>query len=72
MARESLDEYRFEASEVSTAETRFWWLGRGAASGTAASLDQFTNYFTLRAGMIVRAHAFVSREQAFEAAGLRE
>ena len=73
---EILDEYREEVvelmdkGEVVIAEVRFH--GQGGASGASGELAQ-TDFYRLREGRIIEFRAgYRSREQALEAAGLRE
>jgi ketosteroid isomerase-like protein len=72
---DSWDEFSFEESEVRELGNAVLWLGtahmRGSTSGVELT-HEFANHFVLRAGKIVRAHGFVSWQQALEAAGLRE
>jgi ketosteroid isomerase-like protein len=50
-------------------DTRFFAAGRGSGAPVEAMLY---NVWTLRRGKAVRVHAFLSRSQALEAAGLSE
>jgi ketosteroid isomerase-like protein len=72
---ETWDEVLFEESEVREAGDTLLWLGRirlrGASSQVA--LDQeFAVHATLRNGKLARIHAFLSRQDALQAAGLVE
>ena len=72
---DSWDEFSFEESEVRELGDTVLWLGHAHMRASTSGIElthEFANYFTLRAGKIVRAHAFVSWQQALEAAGLRE
>jgi uncharacterized protein len=69
------DEPGLEVRELIEAEDQvlagLTFQGRGKQSGVATTWDIW-HVWTVRGGKVVRGQAFTSREQALEAAGLRE
>jgi ketosteroid isomerase-like protein len=73
--RESFEDLRTELTEFRDLGDRVVGFGRIHARGreSGLELDSATGWvFDLRAGKVVRAQGFLSREDALEAAGLRE
>lgn len=69
------DVFEFQESEVRDLGDSVLWLGRVKMRGSAShvELDQeFAIHTVVRAGKLVRVHAFLSWQEALEAAGLRE
>ena len=68
-------EYRFEVEDIIDAGDRVLMIIRefGRGEGSGVEVNQHTFWVqTMRNGKIVRAKLFVDRDQALEAAGLRE
>jgi ketosteroid isomerase-like protein len=74
-ARATWEDYRFELEEILDLDDHALVmgriLGRGAASGVPIS-QPLSMLFTFRDDKAVRAKSFTSKQQALEAAGLRE
>jgi ketosteroid isomerase-like protein len=69
------DEFRFDEVEVRDLGDSVLWLGRVRMRGKASQLEldqEFAHHATIAAGKVVRADAFLSWEEALEAAGLAE
>ncbi len=69
------DEVFFEESEIRDLGPAALWLGRLKLKGASSqvALDQeFAVHFELRDGKLASIHAFLSRRDALEAAGLAE
>jgi ketosteroid isomerase-like protein len=70
-----LGEWEIEVGELIDAGDQVFAMshqrGRGATSGAGAELE-LANIFTLRDGEIVRVELYRDRDEALEAAGLRE
>jgi ketosteroid isomerase-like protein len=69
------DVFRFEETEVRDLGESVVWLGHVRMKGSASQVEldqEFANHIELRDGKIVRAKAYLSWEEALEAAGLRE
>ena len=69
------DEFSLEESEVRELGDAVVWLGTAHMRASTSGIEftqEMANYMLLRAGKIVRAQAFLSWQQALEAAGLRE
>jgi uncharacterized protein len=73
--REMFDDWRFEIEEMIDAGDRVLVLGtefgRGKGSGVEIEQPRF-NVWWLRNGRVVRYRSYLDRDQALEAAGLRE
>jgi ketosteroid isomerase-like protein len=69
------DDWRVELEEIVDAGDRVVLIAResGRGKGSGIEIDQRVyGVFTLRDGKIVRWKGFIDRDQALEAAGLRE
>jgi ketosteroid isomerase-like protein len=72
---ETWDLFRFEGSQVRDLGDSVLWLGRVKMRGSAShvELDQeFAAHLVLRGGKLIRIQAFLSWQDALEAAGLAE
>jgi ketosteroid isomerase-like protein len=72
---ETWEEFRFDEVEVRDLGDSVLWLGRVRMRGKASRLEldqEFAHHATIAAGEVVRADAFLSWQEALEAAGLAE
>jgi ketosteroid isomerase-like protein len=72
---ETWEEFRFREAEVRDLGDSVLWLGRVQMRGRASQLEldqEFANYVELRGGKVIRLRAYLSWEEALEAAGLSE
>jgi ketosteroid isomerase-like protein len=72
---ESLGELHWEAEEITDGGERLLVALKLRASGRASGIEgefQIFQAWTIRNGKLVRLESFLSREEALEAAGLRE
>ena len=72
---ETWEEFRFQEGEVRDLDDSVLWLGRVQMRGRTSQVEldqEFANRFQLRAGLITDVRAFLTWQEALEAAGLSE